>query len=114
LLRPQPRAAALRAVGQDAADAPCILPVLQEGDVLTVAVSSPDQVDAARRLAGAHQMALRLAVAREDDLEAAAADLASLNMGAISEAYVAFGRVLEQEYQVRRVRLLGLFRRMQE
>lgn len=111
LLRPQPEAAALRAVGPNA---PPVLPVLREGDVLTVAISSPDQVDVARRLAGQHQLALRLAVAREDDLETARFDLAAVDIGAISEAYVAFGRLLEQHYNLRRVRILGMFRRMQE
>ena len=111
LLRPQPEAAGLRAVGADAA---AILPILREGDVLTVAISSPDQVDPARRLAGEHQMALRLAVAREDDLSDARADLATVDVGAITEAYIAFGRLLEQRYAIRRVRILGLFRRMQE
>jgi len=111
LLRPQPEAAALRALGPNA---PPIIPVLREGDVLTVAISSPDQADLARRLAGEHQLALRLAVAREDDLETARFDLAAVDIGAISEAYVAFGRLLEQRYGMRRVRLLGMFRRMQE
>lgn len=111
LLRPSPEAAALRLTG---ADAPSILPVLREGDVLTVAISSPDQVEAARRLAGSRQLALRLAVAREDDLDTARIDLATLDISAISQAYVAFGRLLEQSYDIRRVRVLGLFRRMQE
>lgn len=111
LLRPQPEAASLRPLGPDA---PPIIPVLREGDVLTVAISSPDQVDMARRMAGEHQLALRLAVAREDDLETARFDLAAVDIGAISEPYVAFGRLLEQHYGVRRVRVLGMFRRMQE
>ena len=111
LLRPSPEAAALRLTGEDA---PAILPVLREGDVLTVAISSPDQVEAARRLAGSQQLALRLAVAREDDLDTARVDLSTLDISAISPAYVAFGRLLEQSFDVRRVRVLGLFRRMQE
>jgi glycosyltransferase XagB len=111
LLRPAPEAAALRPSGADAAP---ILPLLREDDVLTVAISSPNQIEAARQLAGQHQLALRLAVAREDDLDTARGDLAALDMGAISEAYIAFGRVLEQTCGVRRVRVLGLFRRMQE
>jgi len=111
LLRPSPQAASLRLTGPDA---PSILPILREGDVLTVAISSPDQVEAARRLAGSQQLALRLAVAREDDLDTARVDLATLDISAISQAYVAFGRLLEQSYDIRRVRVLGLFRRMQE
>ena len=111
LLRPSPEAASLRATGHDT---PAILPVLREGDVLTVAISSPDQVEAARRLAGSRQLALRLAVAREDDLDTARIDLATLDISAISPAYIAFGRLLEQSFNMRRVRVLGLFRRMQE
>ncbi len=111
LLRPSPEAASLRLSGEDA---PSILPVLREGDVLTVAISSPHQVEAARRLAGSQQLALRLAVAREDDLDAARVDLATLDISAISQPYIAFGRMLEQAFDIRRVRILGLFRRMQE
>ena len=111
LLRPDPRAARLRHTGEGAAP---ILPIMLEDDVLTVAIASPDQADAARRLAGQSQYALRLAVAREDEIDSARLDLATLDFGAISEAYVAFGRVLEQRYQVRRVLVLNLFRRMQE
>src|SRR5690606_578464 len=80
LLRPSPQAASLRLLSEDD---PAILPVLREGDVLTIAVSSPDQVEAARRLAGAQQLALRLAVAREDDLDNARVDLATLDISAI-------------------------------
>ena len=111
LLRPSPEAASLRGTGEGFDS---ILPVLREGDVLTVAISSPDQVEAARRLAGSRQLALRLCVAREDDLETARVDLATLDISAISQPYVAFGRLLEQSYNIRRVRILGLFRRMQE
>ncbi len=111
LLRPDPAAARLRPVGPDA---PPILPILLEDDVMTVAIASPDQADAARRLAGQSQFALRLAVAREDDIDEARYDLASLDFSAISDAYVAFGRLLEQRYQVPRTYILNLFRRMQE
>ncbi|GMU41740.1 MAG: hypothetical protein AMXMBFR23_26060 [Chloroflexota bacterium] len=111
LLRPDPAAARLRPTGEDA---PPILPILLEDDILTVAIASPEYADAARRLAGQYQYALRLAVAREDEIDAARIDLATLDFSAISEAYVAFGRLLEQRYQVRRVHVLNLFRRMQE
>ncbi len=111
LLRPDPRAARVRPTG---VDAPPILPLLQEDDVLTVALASPDQMENARRLAGRYHQSVRLAVTREEDIDAARIDLATLDFAALTEPYLAFGRMLEQEYNVRRVRVLGLFRRMQE
>lgn len=111
LLRPDPRAARLRPTGEGALP---LLPLLQEDDVLTVAIASPDQMENARRLANRHQLSVRLAVTREEDIDAARLDLATLDFSALTEPYIAFGRMLEQEYGVRRIRVLGLFRRMQE
>ncbi len=111
LLRPEPVAARMRPVGPDA---PPLLPLLCEDDVLTVAFASPDRVEAARQLAGAHQCVVRLVVAREDDIDAARIDLATLDFAAVPAAYEGLARVLEQRLDIPRVRVLGLIRRMQE
>ena len=111
LLRPQPAAAALQ---HDGVDGNPLLPMLLQDDVLTVAIASPDIADDARRLASANQRALRLAITREDDIDAARRELAFVDLAALSQPREELGRLIERRFDVGRVEVLALFRRMQE
>ena len=111
LLRPDPDAAALRPEDRDGAP---LLPMLQEHDVLTVAIALPDIAEEARLLASANQCALRLVITREDDIDAARRDLAAVDLLALSQPQEEVGRLLERRFDIGRVDVLSLFRRMQE
>jgi len=111
LLHPQPDASAARP--RTASDPP-LLPLIEDTEVLTVAVSSPDAIEAARLFASARQCALRPAIAREDRLQEALADLGSLDLRTLSQGYVTLGRQLEQVQRLSRRDVVALFRRSRE
>ena len=110
LLRPDPRAGAPASVAPDTAP---LLPLLDTGEVLTVASSAADAAEVARLLGARQQRAVRLVASPEADLRHAVDLLEGLDRSQLSDQQVALGRLTERHGLLPR-QVLAILRRMQQ